>query len=246
MQYVEPAKQFAKDSIRLVKRCTKPDRKGSTVILVLLLHVCVVIFVDTQPWIDFQHISSVPDIKSATRMDSSKQNCFILEYHRQYHCNRLTTFFCKSAYWNAAMVKHFLQNKIHQHRTRQTFVLHATAFCSHFVVLDKNQNAYHLVLWSCCFVVLCLHINVTSFYLLCKLQSSRKLPWRLQLVLLLWDSLDFLWSWFIFQLTTSLCKYICRGWAKKTGLFLEVCKSRIICWHRIAFYISYCSVFYPE
>jgi len=28
MQYVEPAKQFAKDSIRLVKRCTKPDRKG--------------------------------------------------------------------------------------------------------------------------------------------------------------------------------------------------------------------------
>jgi len=30
MQYVEPAKQFAKDSIRLVKRCTKPDRKGSS------------------------------------------------------------------------------------------------------------------------------------------------------------------------------------------------------------------------
>jgi len=28
VQYVEPAKQFAKDSIRLVKRCTKPDRKG--------------------------------------------------------------------------------------------------------------------------------------------------------------------------------------------------------------------------
>jgi len=27
MQYVEPAKQFAKDSIRLIKRCTKPDRK---------------------------------------------------------------------------------------------------------------------------------------------------------------------------------------------------------------------------
>jgi len=25
--WVEPAKQFAKDSIRLVKRCTKPDRK---------------------------------------------------------------------------------------------------------------------------------------------------------------------------------------------------------------------------
>ncbi|ELU11116.1 hypothetical protein CAPTEDRAFT_226457 [Capitella teleta] len=27
MQCVEPSKQFAKDSIRLVKRCTKPDRK---------------------------------------------------------------------------------------------------------------------------------------------------------------------------------------------------------------------------
>ena len=28
MQFLEPAKQFSKDSIRLVKRCTKPDRKG--------------------------------------------------------------------------------------------------------------------------------------------------------------------------------------------------------------------------
>ena len=35
------------------------------------------------------------------------------------------------------------------------------------------------------------------------------------------------------------------GWAKKTGLFLEVCNS-CICWHRIAFCISNCSVFYPE
>lgn len=26
----EPGRQFAKDSIRLVKRCTKPDRKGNT------------------------------------------------------------------------------------------------------------------------------------------------------------------------------------------------------------------------
>lgn len=25
--FAEPAKQFAKDSIRLVKRCTKPDRR---------------------------------------------------------------------------------------------------------------------------------------------------------------------------------------------------------------------------
>lgn len=27
--YVKPLKEFAKDSIRLVKRCTKPDLKGS-------------------------------------------------------------------------------------------------------------------------------------------------------------------------------------------------------------------------
>lgn len=27
MQLVDPAKQFSKDSIRFVKRCTKPDRK---------------------------------------------------------------------------------------------------------------------------------------------------------------------------------------------------------------------------
>ncbi|PIO77110.1 protein translocase SEC61 complex gamma subunit, and eukaryotic [Teladorsagia circumcincta] len=26
---IEPGRQFAKDSIRLVKRCTKPDRKGN-------------------------------------------------------------------------------------------------------------------------------------------------------------------------------------------------------------------------
>jgi protein transport protein SEC61 subunit gamma-like protein len=27
-KFIEPGKQFTKDSIRLVKRCTKPDRKG--------------------------------------------------------------------------------------------------------------------------------------------------------------------------------------------------------------------------
>eukprot|EP00093_Oithona_nana_P014213 14213.XXX_570639_570372_1 [CDS] Oithona nana genome sequencing. len=27
VQTIEPVKQFAKDSIRLVKRCTKPDKK---------------------------------------------------------------------------------------------------------------------------------------------------------------------------------------------------------------------------
>ncbi|EDL03260.1 mCG1026143 [Mus musculus] len=27
MQFVEPSRQFVKDSVQLVKRCTKPDRK---------------------------------------------------------------------------------------------------------------------------------------------------------------------------------------------------------------------------
>ncbi|XP_060531393.1 protein transport protein Sec61 subunit gamma [Cylas formicarius] len=27
VKFIEPGRQFAKDSIRLVKRCTKPDRK---------------------------------------------------------------------------------------------------------------------------------------------------------------------------------------------------------------------------
>lgn len=27
-QYIEPGKQFMKDSYRLVQKCTKPDRKG--------------------------------------------------------------------------------------------------------------------------------------------------------------------------------------------------------------------------
>ena len=31
-QWTEPCKQFVKDSIRLVKKCTKPDRKGSSTI----------------------------------------------------------------------------------------------------------------------------------------------------------------------------------------------------------------------
>lgn len=29
-QYVKPVRDFAKDSMRLVKRCTKPDFKGKT------------------------------------------------------------------------------------------------------------------------------------------------------------------------------------------------------------------------
>ena len=35
------------------------------------------------------------------------------------------------------------------------------------------------------------------------------------------------------------------GWAKKPDCFLKVCNSRI-CRHTIAFYISICSVFYPQ
>lgn len=38
MQYVEPARQFAKDSIRLVKRCTKPDRKGMFTKIIIITH----------------------------------------------------------------------------------------------------------------------------------------------------------------------------------------------------------------
>ena len=29
VQFVDPLRQFAKDSVRLVKRCTKPDKKGN-------------------------------------------------------------------------------------------------------------------------------------------------------------------------------------------------------------------------
>ena len=29
VQFLEPVRQFSKDSIRLVKRCTNPDRKGN-------------------------------------------------------------------------------------------------------------------------------------------------------------------------------------------------------------------------
>lgn len=30
-KYVEPGKQFFKDSYRLVQKCTKPDRKGKRI-----------------------------------------------------------------------------------------------------------------------------------------------------------------------------------------------------------------------
>lgn len=38
VQVVDPAKLFIKDSIRLVKRCTKPDRKGEASVLHAIEH----------------------------------------------------------------------------------------------------------------------------------------------------------------------------------------------------------------
>lgn len=37
ISFVEPAKKFTKDSIRLVRRCTKPDRKGLFKIVFLII-----------------------------------------------------------------------------------------------------------------------------------------------------------------------------------------------------------------
>lgn len=31
LQLIQPLKQFAKDSVHLIKKCTKPDRKGTLV-----------------------------------------------------------------------------------------------------------------------------------------------------------------------------------------------------------------------
>ena len=45
VQFVDPLKQFAKDSVRLVKRCTKPDKKGKNVCLKLIF------FCDSRDWI---------------------------------------------------------------------------------------------------------------------------------------------------------------------------------------------------
>ena len=36
-QAVEPCKDFIKDSVRLVKRCTKPDRKGKFKLILFFL-----------------------------------------------------------------------------------------------------------------------------------------------------------------------------------------------------------------
>lgn len=40
-EYVKPVKDFAKDSMRLVKRCTKPDLKGEPSISHVFFILCV-------------------------------------------------------------------------------------------------------------------------------------------------------------------------------------------------------------
>jgi len=45
-QMIEPAKQFTKDSIRLVKRCTKPDRKEfSKIAMATAIGFCIMGFI---------------------------------------------------------------------------------------------------------------------------------------------------------------------------------------------------------
>lgn len=39
-KFVKPGKQFAKDSIRLVKKCTKPDRRGNANNFIVLSGSC--------------------------------------------------------------------------------------------------------------------------------------------------------------------------------------------------------------
>lgn len=40
-QAVEPCKEFVKDSVRLVKRCTKPDRKGKFSFLLFFIYIFI-------------------------------------------------------------------------------------------------------------------------------------------------------------------------------------------------------------
>ena len=55
IQTVEPVRQFAKDSIRLVKRCTKPDKKG-----MIYVHVLRQIQIKMSAWIlVFTHFSDL-------------------------------------------------------------------------------------------------------------------------------------------------------------------------------------------
>ena len=74
-------------------------------------------------------------------------------------------------------------------------------------------------------VLCCISLSCLSKVLLCKLLEELYLKFV---------------RWWLAE-----CSAVNTGWAKKTGLFLEICNSRI-CWHRIAFYTSNCSVFYPE
>lgn len=51
-QVTEPCKQFMKDSIRLVKKCTKPDRKGNSSFIEYLPMKC---WIDSN--LEFQKIA---------------------------------------------------------------------------------------------------------------------------------------------------------------------------------------------
>lgn len=58
---IEPGRQFGKDSMRLVKRCTKPDRKGNIAYIYysysFFMHIsnCLILLVFVQ--IEFQKIA---------------------------------------------------------------------------------------------------------------------------------------------------------------------------------------------
>ena len=40
-EYIKPVRDFAKDSMRLVKRCTKPDLKGKSGLCKFCMVICV-------------------------------------------------------------------------------------------------------------------------------------------------------------------------------------------------------------
>ena len=51
---VDPLRDFAKDSIRLVKRCHKPDRKGIVLFWNLLILLDLDLWIDLSDGFDFR------------------------------------------------------------------------------------------------------------------------------------------------------------------------------------------------
>jgi len=91
MQYVEPAKQFAKDSIRLVKRCTKPDRKGNNMFsfcwLCTVVHNHQLLCMHSVVTISRLHsTTSVLHNPSIGSMYSSRQTSFVVHWHSHIRC----------------------------------------------------------------------------------------------------------------------------------------------------------------